>query len=289
MTRILTHVHVFYPEIWPEIKSCLRNMEVAGVEWDLFVTMVEDHAAVREDIHAFKPDADIRLVENKGYDVWPFLSVLQSVNLDDYDFVVKLHTKRDMPNGSALGLHPMGGGRWRKYAYSFLCSTKNFCACLSAFDTDPTLGMCADYRLILNGTKVDTDLVALENARALLKKMALPSDGFSFVAGTMFFARANIFAPLLKQNLSGNDFVQSSHIRVSSLAHTLERVLGGMVLARGCRVDDVFTSDSERYLYDGGFVPLAIRRFLWQAKVTKSGRLIVKIFKIPVYFKRKRV
>ena len=41
------------------------------------------------------PLAKISIVENRGFDVGPFIKTISELNLDNYDFIVKLHTKRN--------------------------------------------------------------------------------------------------------------------------------------------------------------------------------------------------
>ena len=38
-------------------------------------------------------NAKIITVPNKGYDIYPFLIVLSKVKLDEYDYILKIHTK----------------------------------------------------------------------------------------------------------------------------------------------------------------------------------------------------
>lgn len=260
------------------------------MNWDLFVTIVEEHPGLRDDIRAFKPSSDVRMVENKGYDVWPFLSVLQDVGVDQYDYILKLHTKRDMPYGAAVGRHHMERGRWRKCAYSLLRSKENFETCLKALEKDLSLGMCADYRLIIERECVDPDPIAVKSAKEFLAQMSLDGQNFSFVAGTMFLVRASLFSPLMARGFVEDDFLPSSHRKKTSLAHTIERVFGIMVLAQGQKIKDVHTPLSERYLNMTVlvFILMAIRRFLWRKKITKNGHCIIKVLKIPVYVGSKK-
>lgn len=92
MKPILVHCHIFYPELWEELKSCIKN--IAPNPFDLFVTMVEEHNDISKDIQNNFPKAHIDIVKNVGYDIFPFVSVLNKINLEDYSYVVKLHTKR---------------------------------------------------------------------------------------------------------------------------------------------------------------------------------------------------
>ncbi|GHU06104.1 hypothetical protein FACS1894205_7020 [Alphaproteobacteria bacterium] len=195
VTRILAHIHVFYPDLWPELKARLPIMDV--VDYDLHVTMTQEYPDIRRDIQSFKTDATIRIVENKGYDVGAFMHVLRQVDLKQYDYVVKLHTKRDMPQGAFLGAYHVGGARWRNYGLAFLRTPENFKKCLDAFQNNPALGMCAYYRLIASEERGDEQTV--RHGMELLAQMGLAPERKLFVAGTMFMARARLLAPLLRR------------------------------------------------------------------------------------------
>ena len=60
--KILATVHVFYPEFWPELAACLRNV---SAPCDVVATLPEGSGfadAVRRDF----PDARILFCENRG-------------------------------------------------------------------------------------------------------------------------------------------------------------------------------------------------------------------------------
>ena len=82
----LVIVHVYYPQFWPELRDCIRNVGAC----DVVVTYV-DEASVAEARRDF-PNARFVLCENRGYDIWPFVTALKAVDLAAYDLVAKLHT-----------------------------------------------------------------------------------------------------------------------------------------------------------------------------------------------------
>ena len=92
MKKVLVHLHLYYQEQLSYFIEKLKN--ISNCDWDLIVTVCEHNDEVQQKILDFKSDAQIILIENKGYDILPFLNVLKSVNLDSYDYVLKLHTKK---------------------------------------------------------------------------------------------------------------------------------------------------------------------------------------------------
>ena len=94
MKPILVHCHIYYPEMWDELKVCIKN--ITPFPYDMFVTMVEEHSEIISDIKTTFSNAKIEIVENRGYDVGPFVHMINNVDLDQSSYVVKIHTKRDL-------------------------------------------------------------------------------------------------------------------------------------------------------------------------------------------------
>ena len=94
MKKLAVHLHLYYKEQVPQIIKYLKNL--TGIEYDLYITMVEDDSEVRLSIQKEFPQSQIWIVENRGYDIGPFIDFLHHINLDDYEYVLKLHTKRKL-------------------------------------------------------------------------------------------------------------------------------------------------------------------------------------------------
>ena len=279
MKPILIHCHIFYPQFWPELKRCLQNIKHGPTR--LYVTMVEKHKDIIADIGKSFPDANIQIVDNRGYDIGPFIHVLNQVDLDDYSYVVKLHTKRDV-DYTFCGLT---GGKWRETLLKPYQSRERFNAVLSVFEKEPKVGMQADYRVIVFHDIHDKE--AKEGAKRFLQQKKWPLLKYGFVAGTVFIVRANILKSIQQLHLDMSDFVSSGQDKSqhrAQAAHMFERLLGYIVYKQGFEIKDAFTPKAQqnwhRFYYR--FVN-PIVRFLFQKKITKSQKLIVKICKIPVY------
>lgn len=284
MKPILVHVHIYYPEMWKELKSYLENL--AAYPYDLHVTFVENHQNIIEDIKLFKPNAKVEIVENRGFDVGPFIHVLNQVNLDDYSYLIKLHTKRDMFVGCTYN-HSINvsGNRWRKYLLSFL-EKKNIQKCIDNLEYNKKLGMSGNFRLIVK--KETFDEKALKECEKYLSKVDLKIKKFAYIGGTMFIARAQLFNVIKNMNLELSDFDIPTRKVVTTKAHIFERLLGLIIEAQDCQVKDVYTSKLKQFLVRF-YAPIGL--FLYRKKVTSKGKVIIKICKIPVcfYFKGKSV
>jgi len=231
--RILAVVHVFYPELWPEIFRCLSNL---GQGADFVVTYSDEKSVIeaKRDL----PRANFVQCANRGYDIWPFLSVLQSVDLTTYDCIVKLHTKRDVRKGITLNHARIGGANWRRLLLRFVSSRRNWLKTLRVLQ-DPSVGMVADRRLIFD-RRAATRLHCEEFDLAKSEMEALSGktfDGGDFVAGTMFAAKPAALQPLLRRRYTEAEFEESVGHGGLTRAHLMERMLGLAASAANLRLE----------------------------------------------------
>lgn len=282
MKRILVHCHIYYPELWDDLKSSIKN--IIPHSFDLFVTMVEEHIAIRDDIRKHFPDAHIDIVKNVGYDLAPFISIINKVNLDNYSYVVKLHTKRAITKPPYF--RNLKNDEWAKTLRTFIKSTETFNQCLRVFEEKPNIGMINDYKVIVEQDFYDKK--AQKELKIFLKKHNFPSMKYRFVAGTMFVARAEIFSELQNLHLNDSDFPEPNKDHSMQFAHIIERFLGYSVYLHQMILTDMNKTESfiKRYLAYLTFehnVVRPVKRFLYQNKITKSNKKIIKICKIPVW------
>ena len=275
---ILVHVHVFYPYLWGELKICVQQIPC---EFELFVTLSEQSAKISNDIKKSFPNANIKVVKNLGYDVGPFIELLSNIDLANYSFILKLHTKRDMPKGAKLKYFDVSGSKWREYALLSFKTKRNFEKCINAFLKNKKLGMITNYHLILS--KEYFDKRAAKEAEEYAKVLGFKTNKYSFVAGTIFFCKAELFKPIQKLNFKIEDFeMPDQEHKNSSLAHVMERLFGLLVVNQGYKIKDVLS------IYNGIFnrIFLNILNFIFSKKINSNGKLRIKICRIPVYNKR---
>lgn len=273
---ILVHVHVFYPYLWGELKICVQQIPC---KFKLFVTLSEQSANISNDIKKSFPNANIKVVKNLGYDVGPFIELLSNIDLDNYSFVLKLHTKRDMPKGAKLKYFDVSGSKWREYALLSFKTKRNFEKCINAFFKNKNLGMITNYHLILN--KEYFDKKAAKEAKKYAEDLGFNANKYSFVAGTIFFCKAELLKPIQKLNFKIEDFEEpDKNHKNSSLAHVIERLFGVLVVSQGYKIKDVLS------IYNGIFnrIYLNVLNFLFSKKINAKGKLRIKICKIPIYY-----
>ena len=279
--KVAVIAHVFYPEFWPELARCIRTL---GGACDLFVTFA-DEVSVAEARKDF-PQARFVACENRGYDVWPFVKVAQDLPLDDYDLVVKLHTKRDVDGEMRVMNHAwIGGSAWRGRLLAFCATAGAWRKTLRRFE-DRSVGMVADRRLVFRRGDLPPALDgAFDHAReefCRLTGFAVP-DSAEYVAGTMFAARPAALKPLLARRFESATFEPPAGHRCETYAHLMERMLGFSVAAAGMRVAAFNGSLAWRRRYYGRGLFGKLCRFLFQVKHDSgTGVATTKVLHVPV-------
>lgn len=92
-------LHLYYVHMWQKIKPYLGNINRS---FDLYVTCpVSKYEEVCEIIKRDYPLVVVKPVENKGMDIFPFLTMNKEYSLWKYDAVLKLHTKNDKSDDGA--------------------------------------------------------------------------------------------------------------------------------------------------------------------------------------------
>ena len=285
--KIAVIAHVFYPEFWPELAACVRTI---GGDADLFVTYV-DGASVAT-VQADFPKAQLVACENLGYDVWPFLKVVQDLPLSDYDLVVKLHTKRDVTGEMLVLNHAwVGGGVWRERLLAFCATEKYWSRTLRRFG-DPGVGMVADRRLVFRRGDLPPALDgAFDHAREEFRRLTgcvVPASA-EYVAGTMFAARPAALRPLQTRRFDAAMFEPPAGHRCETYAHLMERMLGFSVTAAGMRIAAFNGSLAWRRRYYGKGLFGQLCRFLFQVRhSSRTGMATTRVLQVPVWRRREK-
>lgn len=241
MKPLLVHVHVYHTKLWAELKDLMRYL--APYPYDLYLTMVEAHAGIQKDAYELHPHPHIILLPNNGYDIAPFLHVLKLVDLSQYSYCIKLHTKRDMPPPWIDFCYPMGfrywGAAWRKRLLAFM-RKGNLEKCLSAFEKDPALGMACHRSLATYQEPMDYE--AEKKCQEHLKNSGLNTNAYGYVKGSMFICRASLLCPTQQLNVYDKDFDGNQQSgNYGQTAHAIERFIGSSIIAQGYSIRDPFT------------------------------------------------
>ena len=293
--KIAIIVHVFYPEFWDELASCIHRVDVP---YDLFITYDEESkvSVAKRDF----PDAYFIKSENVGFDIWPFIKVLNSLDLTKYSHILKLHTKRNIQfQRTFIGGINVAGTRWRRLLLSFISSDVAWAETRRLFRSYSNIGMVVSPFLIL-GRNDCGEVVAGTFDKALLLGSKIGLTGSHFVAGTMFIVRADVLS-YLQGRWNVEDFKSEAFSRDGTLAHVIERLICFCVTTKGLRIASPFETELEKLRCDianlegglkrglHGYVPRCMKSFVFshfKNKLTKRGYFLSKLFGIPVWHKK---
>ena len=229
-------VHIYYEETWGDIAGVLRRL---AVPFDLIVTTVPGHERLIQTIRHEFPQAEIEVMENRGRDVRPFLTLLERGRLDGYRYVCKVHGKKSSDGGRKSYM----GSLWRRRLLFDLLAAPNLArSIVDMFERDPSVGMVGPRAFRLPSETYSEELswsVNKDRVLQLAQTMGIPPDQFrlDFFGGTMFWVRPEALTPLRKLKLS-KDFPEEQGLLDGGLEHATERLFGAAVVAAGYRLVD---------------------------------------------------
>jgi len=264
--KLAVVVHDFYPELRPEIDACLVHLDVL---YDLFVTNAG--------------------TDNRGFDIWPFLRTLDTLDLTKYTHVLKLHTKRDVRHSVGFNGMTVSGSTWREWLLSIV-RTPEAWAETKARIAEPGIGMVAAAECILDRRATEGREeramfdAAVREASCRFKRPASVFRRADFVGGTMFLARSEALQPLQGCFKAGDFDVSNTAHLSNSFAHLAERLIGFSVAAANLRIecpagDLAARRRSFRLLQ----FRHALAEFLYQDRITSRERHLIKVCRVPVW------
>ena len=212
--RLGVVVHLYYPELWPEIRSFLDNFD----EMRLFVSLaMATGAGFDEVILNEYPDAEVRYFDNRGRDMGPFVEFLADGSFDGCLAVCKIHSKRT-PQLAA-------GEEWRTSMLSGLMGSRSVIHDVATrFATEPRLGLLGPA-----GVYFEEQLEGNVNRRwlaDLFGRLGMnKSRTFAFFAGSMFWFRPEAIQQVRDLGLRQTDFEPERGQIDGALQHALERVI----------------------------------------------------------------
>lgn len=224
--RACVLAHIYYPQLVSEILSVWGNLPAGS---DLHVTCRPE---IQEQVRAAIPHGPgiaIHGIENRGRDVAPCLALLNSGELDTYDAVLKIYTKRSP--------HTDYGSLQRRMLFKMLGGhpqqTHNI---LKLFER-PTTGIVGWKRLFRKGPYYWHQNEA--RVRALFGSIGIDlSEPLQFFEGTMFWFRPSVLRLLRKLALEPADFEPEPSALDGNLHHSIERAFVFAVLVEGYQVLD---------------------------------------------------
>ena len=218
--RVALHLHVFYPELLPEI---LERLDRNATHPDLFISAPTSHCI--EDITrqlACYPGKimSIEAVPNRGRDIGPFLTAFGPQIAADYDFIGHLHTKKSVhiQDASVSSL-------W----YRFLL--ENLLGGESGSMMDRILRFMRDTPHIGLVFPDDPNVIGwginLPSATTIAESLGIKElpKHIIFPVGNMFWARVDALKPFWDLGLTWDDYPEEPIPIDGTMLHALERLL----------------------------------------------------------------
>lgn len=234
--RIVIVIHIYYIETWPEIAVMLKAIPY---HHDLIITLPPEREALTAAILSDIPAAKIRIIENRGRDVRPFLILLEDGTLSQYDYICKIHSKRSRANDPSGNL---GDICRRRTFFDLLVAPGAISTILQRFRADATLGMIGSRVFRLRGPKQKSMFWRHNrlNMQNIIRELGGNPDRVEpdFFEGTMFWVRTSAFDRLRDLRLSSR-FLREQGAKDGALEHAVERIFATSVTLAGYKIEDI--------------------------------------------------
>lgn len=238
--KFLVILHIYYLEAWKEIKEYLNNLSC--YDFDLYVTFIKNPhwETVKKAISDFKWDTIFVEVSNNGFDILPYIKVLELVDLSKYKAVFKIHTKGTFNRAGMIGNYFYKDRDWFLNLFDAILGPDNVHKTISLITNSYNkVGMVGADNLIIEDPDYQKNYVI-----AHLKNIGLNvNDEYAYIAGTCFCLKSEIAQQFKEKKISQKIFSDSDNTCLS-LAHAFERYLGIFVnecgyFIKGIKVDAI--------------------------------------------------
>lgn len=232
--RITVLLHLFYVDMWDEIKLKLNFIES---DYNLYVNLVDGfyEDSVIDEIKNFKKNVTIIKSENKGVAIGGFLNMIKLIK--DTDLLLFIHTKKSLglPNKPSDMVKVYGlesakkrGLEWHnKIIDGILKDKQHVNNIIEKFKSDHNCGMI--------GYSNDQTYVGPNDflLKEIVKTLNLNETvyGSTFVDGAMFWSRFDIIKKYFTDDFI--DYVMnmtpSGYLNEPSINHVIERIFGYVI------------------------------------------------------------
>lgn len=214
--NIAVILHIHYHEVWEEIASYLDNLATEG--FDLYVTLTNTNNGIIEKITTLYPSAYIKLVENRGRDILPFIQLYSELKELGYDIVCKVHSKQSKYRDD--------GSQIRDELYQGLLSAKSIKEITSLFVAQLDLGLVTPKKYLIEHTAINM-LYNNQKTQELAKKLEMKFEYGDFPAGSMYWFRPKALSGIEKIN--SELFDVELGLVDGTTAHAVERLVSQIV------------------------------------------------------------
>ncbi len=220
-------LHLFHDDL-----AGMFGERLSVVDTAMRIYVSTDTEAKAGRIRASLPGAEIRVLPNRGRDIWPKLYGFGDA-YDRHEIVLHLHGKKS-PHSDRLN-------DWLAHILDCLLgSREDVNRILSMFRQIPELGLVTPvtFRGVIAAAHWGANRdIARELAFRMNLRGALPeNDRLNFPVGSMFWGRVAAIRPLLDLKLRPEHFPPEAGQVDGTLAHAVERMLGVVCMETGHRI-----------------------------------------------------
>ncbi len=218
--RILVCLHLFYMHEWEAIKEYLDNLSCYN--YDLIVTCVDGFydEETLDKVREYKPDVQIKIYGNQGYDIGAFIDILNTIDLDKYDIVYKLHSKGWNRPFIYIYNQIFKYKDWFYNLFNGLLAPMSVHIVVDKLLNDNKIGIVAADNLIINDPKHKQSFT-----KNIAGKYGIQlKDNYKYIAGSCFAIKAECLKQIQNLHITIEDF-EITKRGTFSLAHALERIV----------------------------------------------------------------
>lgn len=220
-------LHLYYDEL---AGAFAERLALIDAPVHLYISTDTSEKADR--LRAAFPNADIRIMANRGRDIYPKFYGFRDA-YPNHDIVLHLHGKKSA--------HFTKLDQWLAHILDCLLpSGEEINRLLSYFQNIPSLGMVAPvpFQNVLPAAHWGTNFaIVRELAHRLDLQDPLPDDShLRFPVGSMFWARVKAVQPLVDLALEPGHFPPEAGQVDGTLSHAIERMAGVVTVASGHRI-----------------------------------------------------
>ncbi|PBB87456.1 MULTISPECIES: rhamnan synthesis F family protein [unclassified Mesorhizobium] len=235
-------VHLHYIEMVPVVRRLLKNIVVP---FDVHVTTAFEgfYTEVFSSFYDLAQSVSIYCAENRGRDIGPFLSVYRGGNLDQYQAVLKIHSKKSAYSSNGI--------LWRDSLYSSVAGDSLTVLRSIELIKSGEVGIVGPHQYYLTsdrfwGANRSTVRRLLEEMTGLHPKANLE---LGFFAGSMFWFAPQALSPLKELPESSLIFEAENGQQDGTLAHAIERVFCPVVRSQGFSASSVVLGGKDIHKY----------------------------------------
>lgn len=227
------YTHVYYEDVFHQIKDSFFNLLGLHSAVDLIFTCSTPEQA--ELISESFPESYIKIVENRGRDVLPFIQI--SPNFRSYNAVLKLHTKKSF--------YRKDGSEIMKYLVDTLLNPELFIHCSSLLNRRANLGLIypKESLVVAKEKHMVSNRIGVQS---VLKSFGFNYEGSlrvkDFVAGTMFWFKPNALVRDLMKIPDELFSLETGEID-GATEHAVERLIKAIIEKNGYEsmaAEDIF-------------------------------------------------